>query len=517
MARDPFGFQGQIVDGQLRVDEAVGEGGFSVVYRGLHLGLNEPVAIKCLKLSTRLDSSLSDAFNKRFRDEGRLAYRLSQGNLHIVRSITSGSTVSPTTGAVVPYMALEWLDGRSLAEEITVRTPSRARFSLQEAVALFDPAVKALDYAHSQSVIHRDIKPGNLFLTRTREGTRLKVLDFGLAKILHDEKAVVGVSQSVKTINNMLMCSPSYGAPEQFDASVGPIGPWTDVYAFALVFIEALTLQKARPAGNLTEGAIRALDEKAIPLTPRRLGLDLGDAVEAVLTRALQMRPQNRQQSAQEMWSQLRDAMLTSSAVALTHTLHEDVLPQAVRARAPEEFASPQPFPAPPAAGPLPEDVAPGDAPPVTLRMPSAPPKALTQTVRMDESPALPWEMMRAVEQAADRRAKSAAFSATQAAPTPSAPSVTAAVLPSTFPPPAPSAPPTAPGAPGASVSPASSAASAPRAGAPPARVRPFVVVLLLVLLVIAAATFAVAFRYRARLRADGTMPSPPYVSVRLG
>ena len=168
---DPFGLPGQLLDGQYRVERAIGEGGFSVVYRGMHLGLGEPIAIKCLKLNASLDTESIENFTRRFRDEGRLLYRLGQGNLDIVRVIISGTTVSPTTGALVPYMVLEWLEGMSLAADFKARRareaaragPSR-RWSRSSSRAAL-----ALDHAHRQGVVHRDVKPGNLFLAASRD------------------------------------------------------------------------------------------------------------------------------------------------------------------------------------------------------------------------------------------------------------------------------------------------------------------------------------------------------------
>src|SRR5580698_8543214 len=118
---DPFNLAGQRVDGLYHVERAIGEGGSSVVYRGMHLGLGEPIAIKCLKLTTTLDSQSIETFTRRFRDEGRLLYRLGQGNLDIVRCIASGTTVSTTTGALVPYTVLEWLEGRSVSLDFRAR------------------------------------------------------------------------------------------------------------------------------------------------------------------------------------------------------------------------------------------------------------------------------------------------------------------------------------------------------------------------------------------------------------
>ncbi|HEY2512562.1 MAG TPA: protein kinase, partial [Polyangiaceae bacterium] len=99
---DPFGLIGQVLDGQFRVDKFVGEGGFSYVYRGHHAGLDEPIAVKCLKLPPALGSALVESFIRRFRDESKIHYRLSQGSLAIARSIASGTTMSSSTSALIP-------------------------------------------------------------------------------------------------------------------------------------------------------------------------------------------------------------------------------------------------------------------------------------------------------------------------------------------------------------------------------------------------------------------------------
>src|SRR3954453_11705418 len=184
---DPFGLVGQVLDGQFRVDKFIGEGGFSIVYRGHHVGLDEPIAIKCLKLPAALGSALVESFIRRFRDESRLHYRLSQGNLSIARSIASGTTMAPATSALVPYMVLEWLEGRSMAQEFDVRrAQGKKGRPLEEVVRLLDPAAQAIASAHPQGVVHRDLNPCNLFLATTREGQAMKVLDFGVAKIVSD-------------------------------------------------------------------------------------------------------------------------------------------------------------------------------------------------------------------------------------------------------------------------------------------------------------------------------------------
>jgi serine/threonine protein kinase len=308
---DPFGLVGQVLDGQFRVDAHVGEGGFSVVYRGTHVGLTEPIALKCLKLPAALGSALVDSFVRRFRDESRLQYKLSQGNLHIVRSLGSGTTLAPATSALVPYTVLEWLEGKSLAQEFNDRREAGLQGRpLREVVALLDSAIDALAYAHAQGVVHRDLNPGNLFLARTSAGIKLKILDFGVAKVLAD--AAIAIGPTARTVGNVRMFAPAYGAPEQFDDRMGAIGPWTDVYAIALVVLEALGDRTVMEGEHLGEFAMKALDSERRP-SPRALGIAVGDATEKVFNQALALDPSRRPRDAGEFWGMLKNALQVDS------------------------------------------------------------------------------------------------------------------------------------------------------------------------------------------------------------
>lgn len=308
---DPFGLVGQVLDGQFRVDAHIGEGGFSVVYRGTHVGLSEPIALKCLKLPAALGSALVDSFVRRFRDESRLQYKLSQGNLHIVRSLGSGTTLAPATSALVPYTVLEWLEGKSLAQEFNDRREAGQQGRpLREVVALLDSAIDALAYAHAQGVVHRDLNPGNLFLARTSAGIKLKILDFGVAKVLAD--AAIAIGPTARTVGNVRMFAPAYGAPEQFDDRTGAIGPWTDVYSIALVVLEALGDRTVMEGEHLGEFALKALDADHRP-SPRALGIAVGDATEKVFNQALALDPSRRPRDAGEFWGMLKNALQVDS------------------------------------------------------------------------------------------------------------------------------------------------------------------------------------------------------------
>ena len=306
MPGDPFGLIGHAIDGQFHVLEVAGEGGFSVVYRGQHLTLREPIAIKCLKFQSKnKNPQVIAQFTQRFFDESRIMYRLSQGNLNIVRAITTGVTMAPKTGETVPYMVLEWLEGKSMSAELKERRQKKLPLpTLAQVIAEFEPAAMALAYAHSQGVVHRDIKPGNLFLQNTREGGRMKVLDFGMAKVLSPE--AMGGLESAETLGGVMVMSPQYVTPEQLEKAHGVVGTWTDVYSFALIVVEALTNKRAREAESMTDLMIQITRDP--PPTPLRRGATVSSAVEMVFERALKRDAKSRYADAGAFWADLKRA-----------------------------------------------------------------------------------------------------------------------------------------------------------------------------------------------------------------
>ncbi|HYO94066.1 MAG TPA: protein kinase, partial [Polyangiaceae bacterium] len=187
---DLFGWVGATVDGKYRVDAVVGRGGFGVVYRAHHLGFDQTVALKCLRLPKTLAGPERERFQETFLAEGRLLHQLSRATAGIVQALDMGAAVSPNKHWT-PYLVLEWLQGRPLDRDLLERR--NAGFSgrtLPEALRMLSTAARALAVAHEQGVAHRDIKPANLFLTNIGGQTVLKVLDFGIAKVMAESESV---------------------------------------------------------------------------------------------------------------------------------------------------------------------------------------------------------------------------------------------------------------------------------------------------------------------------------------
>ena len=159
---------GDVIDGKYLVGECIAWGGMGIVTEAMHLHLQKPVALKCVRPEF-LDNEEMVA---RFLNEARIAANLR--NEHVARVLDFGKTE-----AGVPYLVMERLEGMSLAALVLERGP----LPVSEAVDYLLQACEALAEAHAQGIVHRDIKPENLFLTQGVNGTPiLKVLDFGISK-----------------------------------------------------------------------------------------------------------------------------------------------------------------------------------------------------------------------------------------------------------------------------------------------------------------------------------------------
>ncbi|MCA9670413.1 MAG: SEL1-like repeat protein [Myxococcales bacterium] len=326
MSRDPFQLIGTTLDGNVTVESVVGEGGFGVVYRGQHTAFGEPVAIKVLKLPASLDPSQRDVFLNKFQLEARILYKLSQNTLNVVRPIHFGSTETAVGWA--PYCVMEWLEGNSLEDAQRARAQAiaagqiRPGRSVGEIAPLIDPLVKALDAAHAMGVVHRDIKPPNVFLA----GQSVKLLDFGIAKIVDMSGDAAG--SATFSSGTLLALTPEYAAPEQWDRAIGEIGPATDIFALALMVIELLGDRHPLADLSPSQRMFAACNPDKRP-TPMGVGLQVPPAVEAAFAPAVAVQPQARPASASQWWASVVQAAsgqampATRQNVALAQTLYQ--------------------------------------------------------------------------------------------------------------------------------------------------------------------------------------------------
>ncbi len=331
---DPLGIAGQIVAEKYRIERAVGQGGFAVVYRAEHVIWKQPVAIKFFSELSSVPVDQRDAMQSAFIEEGRLLTQLSSQTAAIVQARDVGTYTTPD-GRWMPYMVLEWLEGRSLEELIVAESRAgRPHFTLGEVLRLLGPVAAALDVAHGRGIAHRDVKPPNIFVLGDdpRQGSvAVKILDFGVAKLITDNTQMKAAM--AKTGASITSFTPQYGAPEQFSRTYGATGPWTDVFALALVVVEMLSGRPALDGDDVVQLAFSAGNPERRP-TPRLLGVDLGEAVERVLAKALRVQPAERHARAGEFWAAFEVAAGTGSsrataAEALNATM---AMPESLRA-----------------------------------------------------------------------------------------------------------------------------------------------------------------------------------------
>ncbi len=211
---------GTVLDGKYRLDEELGSGGFGIVFRGRHLILDAPIAVKVFRPIAGNDSSRE---LQRFLREGATAARLNHPNA--VRVLDSG-----VSSGGVAFLAMELLRGRSLAKELAAIGPP----SLRRAATIAAIVADVLAAAHRQGIVHRDIKPDNVFLHSDAGGQEVvKVVDFGIAKFFagpHGSEPLTRTGEYLGT--------PRFVAPERIKGGEVPDDGRSDVYSLGALLYE---------------------------------------------------------------------------------------------------------------------------------------------------------------------------------------------------------------------------------------------------------------------------------------
>lgn len=282
--------------GPWRVTSLIGTGGMAQVWLARRVdGLFEGMAaIKLLRLA-----ALDAAASERFAREGQMLARLSHPN--IARLLDAG-----VTAAGERFLVLEYIDGARIDSWC-----NRRRLTLTQRIELFIVVCKAVAHAHENLVVHRDLKPTNIFVTSAGE---VKLLDFGIAKLLDDEAGPGGKRQDL-TREVGAALTPVYAAPEQIAS--GPISTATDVYALGVVLYELLNGARPpvranpddlqEPLWSLqspSDETMRIAEERATSVKTLRKALR-GD-VALVVAKAMRSNPSERYHSALELAEDLR-------------------------------------------------------------------------------------------------------------------------------------------------------------------------------------------------------------------
>jgi DNA-binding response OmpR family regulator len=275
---------GLVLDGRYRLESRIGLGNFGTVYRARHLELDQTVAVKVLQASAVTNP---DAM-ARFRREGITACRVRHPSA--VAVLDSG-----VTARGVAYLVMELLAGYALEDEMKGGRPLPVARSLRIAAAVCE----ALAAAHRAGIVHRDIKPGNVFLHQAGGQEVPKVLDFGIAKIA----GAAAVREKV-TLEGWIVGTPVYMAPERFE--VEEVTGAADVYSVGVMLFQMLTGQLPFDSdGDLLAVAVKHKHDP--PPALRALRADAPAEVEEAILAALR-KPAGQRPSAAELGARLMAA-----------------------------------------------------------------------------------------------------------------------------------------------------------------------------------------------------------------
>ena len=295
---------GDVIGGKYEVEGVIGLGGMGAVLAGSHMHLQQPVAIKVLLPAFVKNPDV----RSRFLREARAAARLRSD--HVTRTYDVG-----VTDDGLPFMVMERLEGVDLAEALEAEGP----FRIERAVGFVLQACEAVAEAHALGIVHRDIKPGNLFLANKPNGsTVIKVLDFGISKSL-DEVGRTGSGITDLTGPHSLLGSPHYMSPEQIRDS-REVDTRSDVWALGVLLYELLTKQVPFDAESLPHLYALVLSEDPVP--PARHGATLPTGLEQVLFDCLRKSREERIQDVSTLAERLMPFGPPWAATSVEHVRH---------------------------------------------------------------------------------------------------------------------------------------------------------------------------------------------------
>lgn len=282
---------GTTLDGKYEVLSFLGKGGGASVFKGTHKFLNQHVAIKIIHGEHSTDFTML----QRFRGEAEISSKLNHPN--IVQVYDFGVTSSGT-----PYLILELLEGESLSSYIK----RHGKVNAEELLTIFWQLCSALEFAHQRDLVHRDIKPGNIFLATTPDGdTLVKLLDFGLAK------SIQGTRGHDLTIHGQVVGTPDYMSPESC-RGIAYTGA-SDIYSLGCTMFECLSGKVPFPGDTITETMYRHIHDPVPQLFPPESANRLEATLSRIISRCLQKDPACRYYSTAQIKNELQELSYSRS------------------------------------------------------------------------------------------------------------------------------------------------------------------------------------------------------------
>jgi eukaryotic-like serine/threonine-protein kinase len=273
---------GDVIDGRYRLDDEIGRGGHGLVFRALDINANHPVAVKILNQQVSEDPQYTERL---WREAQSLA---ALWGTSVVRVFGFGTDAN---GFV--YMAMEMLEGDTLADHMEDLEFFGDRMSAFSVLESLDPVARALHTAHSKGIIHRDVKPPNIILLHPEVGGGTRLMDFGLAKM----QGAMALTQA-----GMVAGSPSYIAPELWRGATN-YDHRIDVYSFAAVIFRALAGRPPFEGASMVDILMAATMGERPPLTPLRP--ELAPEVDAWVVKSLAIEADERYSYVSSMWNDL--------------------------------------------------------------------------------------------------------------------------------------------------------------------------------------------------------------------
>ncbi len=275
---DPLGLVGTHLD-RYYIKEIVGSGGMGAVYRAKHEFGDYDVAVKVLHSNLAADRDMVEYFFEEARKAASLRHP------YIVRIMDVGHENGHA------FLVMEWLDGKTLEEELKEKNA----LSLDRVAHLLEEIAEAIEYAHNRNVIHRDLKPGNIMLVKDAGRETIRVLDFGVAKVLDATFAA----------DTRITDPPFYAAPEQGKKGA-KIDQRSDIYSLGVMLYELLSGERPFDADSPEE--MRDLHSETAPPSLRQKKPALPPAIEEIVFRALAKQPADRHQTVTELARAFRQA-----------------------------------------------------------------------------------------------------------------------------------------------------------------------------------------------------------------